>query len=79
MAETPVAVAASSALKLRKVAAWRGIRVLAWDGEVLYGCRGYQIVEGCTIGDETQNGKMSRAFVPSGGGISRRAARSAIA
>ncbi|MGC1786601.1 MAG: hypothetical protein WA718_07675 [Terriglobales bacterium] len=44
MAETPVAVAASSALKLRRVAAWRGIRVLAWDGDVLYGCRGYKIV-----------------------------------
>jgi hypothetical protein len=44
MAETPVAVAASSALKLRRVAAWRGIRVLAWNGDVLYGCRGYQIV-----------------------------------
>jgi hypothetical protein len=44
MAETPVAVAASSSLTLRKVAAWRGIRVLAWDGEVLYAGRGYQIV-----------------------------------
>jgi len=44
MAESPVAVAASSALKLRRVAAWRGIRVLAWDGDVLYGCRGYQVV-----------------------------------
>jgi len=44
MAETLVAVAASSSLTLRKVAAWRGIRVLAWDGEVLYAGRGYQIV-----------------------------------
>lgn len=44
MAKTPVAVAASSALKVRKIAAWRGIRVLAWDGEALYGCRGYQVV-----------------------------------
>jgi len=44
MTETPVAAAASSALKLRRVAAWRGIRVLAWDGDVLYACRGYQIV-----------------------------------
>jgi len=42
--ETPVAVAAFSALTLRRVAAWHGIRVLAWDGGVLYGCRGYQIV-----------------------------------
>jgi hypothetical protein len=44
MTETPVAVAASSGLKLRRVAAWRGIRVLAWDGDVLYGCRGYHVV-----------------------------------
>jgi hypothetical protein len=44
MAETPIAVAASSSVKLRRVAAWRGIRVLAWNGDVLYGCRGYQIV-----------------------------------
>ncbi len=44
MTEIPVAVAASSALKLRKVAAWQGIRVLAWDGDILYGCRGYQVV-----------------------------------
>lgn len=44
MTETPVAVAASSALKLRRIAAYRGIRALAWDGGVLYGCRGYQIV-----------------------------------
>jgi hypothetical protein len=44
MTETPIAVAASSALKLRRVAAWRGIRVLAWQGDILYGCRGYQIV-----------------------------------
>jgi hypothetical protein len=29
---------------LRKVAAWRGIRVLAWDSDILYGCRGYRIV-----------------------------------
>ena len=34
----------SSAASLRKVAAWRGIRVLAWDGDVLYGCRGYELV-----------------------------------
>ena len=44
MTETPVAVAASSALTLRKIAAWRGIRVLAWEGDILYGCRGYRIV-----------------------------------
>src|SRR5208282_3937231 len=44
MTEIPVALAAPSALKLRKAAAWRGIRVLAWDGNILYGCCGYQIV-----------------------------------
>jgi|HubBroStandDraft_1064217.scaffolds.fasta_scaffold00112_41 hypothetical protein len=44
MSETPVATVASSALKLRRIVAWRGIRVLAWDGDVLYGCRGYQIL-----------------------------------
>ena len=51
MAETPVAVAASSALKLRRIGAWRRIRVLAWDGDVLYGCRGYQIVR-LRVGDD---------------------------
>jgi hypothetical protein len=54
MTETPVAVAASSALKLRKVAAYRGIRVLAWQGDVLYGCRGYQIVR-LPVGPEIRN------------------------
>ena len=44
MPETPIAEAAPSSLALRKVAAWRGIRVLVWDGDILYGCRGYQIV-----------------------------------
>ncbi len=44
MPETPIAVVASSALALRKVAVWHGIRALAWDGDVLYGCRGHQIV-----------------------------------
>ena len=44
MNDNAVAAAASPALNLRKVAAWRGIRVLAWDGDVLYGCRGYQIL-----------------------------------
>src|SRR5271165_4931317 len=44
MNESPVAVAAPSALKLRRVAAWHGIRALAWEGDALYGCRGYDIV-----------------------------------
>ena len=39
-----VDIAAAPALQLRQVAAYRGIRVLAWHGEVLYGCRGYKIV-----------------------------------
>src|SRR6202158_193561 len=44
MTETPVAMAASSALRLRRVAAWHGIRALAWHGDVLYGGRGYETV-----------------------------------
>lgn len=48
MRETPLATAASSkltlTLKLRQVATYPGIRVLAWEGETLYACRGYQIV-----------------------------------
>jgi hypothetical protein len=44
MTEIPSAPAKSAAVKLRKVGDWQGIRVLAWDGDVLYGCRGYQIV-----------------------------------
>ncbi len=35
---------ASSTIKLRRIAAFPDIRVLAWDGDVLYGCRGYKIV-----------------------------------
>lgn len=57
MMETPVAVATSSALKLRRVGAWHGLRVLAWDDEVLYGCRGYQIVRlraGLQIDESTE-------------------------
>jgi len=44
MPESPVAVAASSPLKLRRFAAYRGVRVLAWEGDILYGCRGYEVV-----------------------------------
>jgi hypothetical protein len=67
MTETPAAVAASSALKLRKVAAWRGIRVLAWDGDVLYGCRGYQIVRlrGEPQIDQNAEWEMVARFRPS--------------
>ncbi len=36
--------ALDSAVNLRRVAAWRGIRALAWDGDCLYGSRGYEVV-----------------------------------
>ena len=44
MDRSPIEAAPASALTLRRVAAWRGIRVLTWDRDVLYACRGYQIV-----------------------------------
>jgi hypothetical protein len=44
MHETPVASAASTAVTLRKVTAYPGVRVLAWDDGVLYACRGYQLI-----------------------------------
>src|SRR5271154_486726 len=44
MTGTPAAVAGSPSIMLRKRAAWHGIRVLAWHGDILYGCRGYQLV-----------------------------------
>jgi len=44
MTDPPVAVAGYNPLKLRKFAAWPGIRVLAWRGDLLYGCRGYEVV-----------------------------------
>jgi len=42
--DTRIPAAASSAVSLRKVAAWHGIRVLAWDRDALYACRGYELV-----------------------------------
>lgn len=43
--DSPVAVAsATSAITLRLVATYRGVRVLAWRGDVLYACRRYQII-----------------------------------
>lgn len=60
MTETPVAAAASTRLRLRKVAAWRGIRVLTWDGDVLYGCRGYQIVRLETGKNRTGNNQAGK-------------------
>src|SRR5208283_3219309 len=44
MTDPPVEFAGYFPLKLKKFAAWPGIRVLAWRGDVLYGCRGYQVV-----------------------------------
>ena len=40
----PEVVTASTAVNLRRVSSWRGIRVLAWDRDALFGCRGYQLV-----------------------------------
>ncbi|HWZ83120.1 MAG TPA: hypothetical protein VNW47_10870 [Terriglobales bacterium] len=34
----------SYGLRLRRQTAYRGIRVLVWDGDILYGCRGYEVV-----------------------------------
>ena len=44
MHEISVAAAAPSAVKLRKVATCPKIRVLAWDDDVLYACRGYELI-----------------------------------
>jgi hypothetical protein len=44
MPEPSLAIATSAALRLRRVAAWRGIRALLWQGDILYGCRSYEIV-----------------------------------
>lgn len=37
------APAGTAAVRLRRVATWRGIRVLAWNGDVLYGCSRYSL------------------------------------
>jgi hypothetical protein len=44
MRETPLQPAVSSTVHLRKLARYSGLRVLAWDGQWLYACRGYQVV-----------------------------------
>ena len=36
--------AIATTVSLRRLASYRGIRVLAWYGEILYGSRGYQVV-----------------------------------
>ena len=38
------AAAGSAAMRLRRVATWHGVRVLAWHGDVLYGCSGYTLI-----------------------------------
>jgi hypothetical protein len=48
--------ALNSAINLRRVAAWRGIRALAWDGDFLYGSRGYEIVR---LGASAQIGQRA--------------------
>ena len=40
LATTP----ATSVVSLRTICACRGVRALAWDGEVLYACRGYNLI-----------------------------------
>jgi hypothetical protein len=35
---------APRAISLRRIASWRGLRVLAWEGEVLYASQGYRLV-----------------------------------
>jgi hypothetical protein len=62
MTETPAATAASSEPGLRRIAVWHGIRVLAWDGDVLYGCRGYQIVR--LQQDKSQEWKVIARYRP---------------
>jgi len=42
--QSAVAPIAPSELTIRKISSARGIRVLAWDGDVLYGAHGYDVV-----------------------------------
>lgn len=44
MNPVPPEVARVSAINLLLISSYRGIRVLAWDGDLLYACRGYQVV-----------------------------------
>ena len=55
--------AASTPIKLRRVAAYRGIRVLAWDKDVLYACRGYEIVR-LRVGAITSEWETAARFHP---------------
>src|ERR1700685_3802272 len=44
MPESALATATASHVKLRKILALRGVRVLAWDSDVLYASRGYELI-----------------------------------
>jgi len=44
MHQSAVAAIEPPALTIRKISAVRGIRVLSWDGDVLYGSRGYELL-----------------------------------
>lgn len=41
----------ASALQIRKIAAFSGMRVLAWDDDVLYASRGYTLLKAICIGE----------------------------
>ncbi len=44
MTPSPAEAAATSSVSIRRLASYRGIRVLAWDSDVLYACRRYEIL-----------------------------------
>jgi hypothetical protein len=44
MPESALATATASHIKLRKILALRGVRVLAWDSDVLYASRSYELI-----------------------------------
>jgi hypothetical protein len=44
MPESALATAATAVITLRKTLAVRGVRVLAWDSDVLYASRGYDLI-----------------------------------
>ena len=45
MSQSALATTTARSIALRRVAAFPGIRVLAWDGDVLYASRGYELVQ----------------------------------
>jgi hypothetical protein len=55
--DASLASTSSPAINLRKLGSWRGIRVLAWRGEDLYGCRGYELLR--LDSRDIQSGKAS--------------------